>query len=68
MVALDVYVNVFTFSRSLRRVRAEVPIAVQRVDGVLDALSQNTLAGFVAENVGWEEHLNLEDSLRRLGS
>lgn len=67
VVAVDVDLDVLAFARSFRRVRAEVPVAVQRVDGVLDALPQHTLAGLVAQHIGREQHLDAEYPLRRLG-
>ena len=39
VITLDVNVDLFTFSRSFSRVRAEVPVSVERVDCVFHALS-----------------------------
>lgn len=68
MIALNVDVDVFALARAFGRVGAEVPVAVERVDGVLNLLAQDSLTGFVTQDVGWEEHLDLEDSLGGFGS
>lgn len=51
----------FTFER----VGAEVPVPVQRVDGIANLLLEDTLSSFVAEHRSWEVHFNPEYSLGR---
>lgn len=67
MIAVHIDLEVLALPRPLSGVGAEVPVAVQRVDGVLHALPQHSLASLVAEDVRGEKHLDTEHSLGRLG-
>jgi hypothetical protein len=68
VVALDIDVQILALASSLHVKRAEVPLSVQSVDGVLDSLSEHSLSGLVTKHGAGELHGHLEHSLGWSGS